>query len=103
MRQLTPEQVQAELKSGTVLLDVRQPEELQLAAIASAQHIPMSEIASRVGDLNPAAPIAVLCHHGGRSLQVARFLEQKGFADVINIAGGIDAWSQTIDPAVPRY
>lgn len=103
MRQLSPADLQAELVLGVTLLDVRQPEELELARVASARHIPMAEIPARISELNPQKAIAVLCHHGGRSLQVARFLEQNGFADVINVAGGIDAWSQTVDTSVPRY
>jgi rhodanese-related sulfurtransferase len=103
MRELSPAEIQDELRRGTRLLDVRQPEELALASVPGAVHIPMAEIPARIGELNPAEPIAVLCHHGGRSLQVARFLERNGFADVINVAGGIDAWSVTVDTAVPRY
>ena len=103
MRELSPQELQPELARGVTLLDVRQPEELELASIAGARHIPMAEIPARVQELNPVGSIAVLCHHGGRSLQVARFLERNGFSDVINVAGGIDAWSQTVDPAVPRY
>jgi rhodanese-related sulfurtransferase len=68
MRELNPTDLQAELSRGTVLLDVRQPEELALAAVRGAVHIPMAEIPARLGELNPAAPIAVLCHHGGCSL-----------------------------------
>lgn len=103
MRQLTPKDLQPKLAEGVTLLDVRQPEELELAKVAGARHIPMSEIPARLGDLNPKAPIAVLCHHGGRSEQVARFLERNGFTDVINVAGGIEAWSMTVDPSIPRY
>lgn len=103
MRNLSPVDVQPELSKGAVLLDVRQDEELGLARIAGALHIPMAEVPGRLTELNPQAPIAVLCHHGGRSLQVARFLERNGFGDVINIAGGIDEWSQTVDASVPRY
>ena len=103
MRHITPADLQAQLSQGLTLLDVRQPEELELASVAGARHIPMSEIPARLGDLNPAAPIAVLCHHGGRSAQVAAFLERNGFADVINVAGGIDAWSVSVDPSIPRY
>lgn len=103
MRQLTPADLQAPLASGLALLDVRQSEELELACVQGALHIPMAEIPARFKELNPAAPIAVLCHHGGRSAQVAMFLERNGFTDVINVAGGIDAWSQTVDPSIPRY
>lgn len=103
MRILTPQQVAAELARGTItLLDVRQPEELELARVAQATHLPMGEVPARIGELNAQGAIAVLCHHGARSLRVAEYLEQNGFGDVVNVAGGIDAWSE-MDPAVPRY
>lgn len=103
MREMNPADVAPKLADGIVLLDVRQPEELELASVKGARHIPMSEVPARLADLNPQAAIAVLCHHGGRSAQVARFLERNGFTDVINVAGGIDAWSLTVDPSIPRY
>lgn len=87
----------------TILLDVRSADELELARIEAAVHIPLNELPLRIGELNPQAPIAVLCHHGMRSEMAARFLEKNGFADVANVAGGIDAWSQQIDSGVPRY
>lgn len=103
MRNLSPSETLAELaKSGAVLLDVRQPEELELARLPQARHIPMGEIPARLGELDTQSTIAVLCHHGGRSMQVARFLERNGFTDVINVNGGIEAWAD-MDAAVPRY
>ncbi len=94
-----------------VVLDVREPHELQWASIAhtSAHHgfqwiaIPMGQLPARLSELDPDQPIACLCHHGARSMQVARFLVSNGFAEVSNIAGGIDAWSLQVDPAVARY
>ena len=67
--------------------------------------LPMSEITERVAELEPYrnSEIIVHCHHGGRSLRVTNWLRQQGFAMVTNMAGGIDQWSQSIDPAVPRY
>jgi len=63
----------------------------------------MNEIPARLAELDPQRPIACLCHHGARSQRVAQFLLQNGFENVVNIAGGIDAWSLQRDPAVPRY
>jgi len=63
----------------------------------------MQQIAARLGELNPNATTVVICHHGMRSRQVARYLEKSGFTDVINLYGGIDAWSREIDPAIARY
>lgn len=104
MRTLDPAEFQALIRTaGVVVLDVRMPEEVEIAALADAVNIPLSDLAQRLDDLNPQAPIAVLCHHGVRSEMAARFLERNGFGDVSHLAGGIDAWSATIDPGVPRY
>lgn len=94
-----------------VLLDVREPQELQWASVdkdALGQNcqlvtIPMGVLPVRLAELDPDQPIACLCHHGARSMQVARFLVSNGFAEVTNIAGGIDAWSVQLDPTVARY
>jgi rhodanese-related sulfurtransferase len=63
----------------------------------------MHELQDRIGELNPGASIGVLCHHGVRSEMAARFLERSGFADVSHLGGGIEAWSEQIDPSIPRY
>jgi rhodanese-related sulfurtransferase len=90
-----------------LVLDVREPHELQIASVSANGFelltIPMGVIPPRMTELDPQRPIACLCHHGGRSMQVANFLAQQGFAHVANIAGGINAWSAEIDPTVPRY
>lgn len=93
--------------AAAVLVDVREPWEVQTASVAPAGFrlvaIPMNEIPARLAELDPAQRIACLCHHGARSQRVAMFLAQQGFDAVANVAGGIDAWSVTHDPAVPRY
>ena len=90
-----------------VLLDVREPWELQTASVAPAGFtllaIQMNEIPARLSELDENQRIACLCHHGARSQRVAAFLHQNGFAQLANVAGGIDAWSAQHDPAVPRY
>jgi rhodanese-related sulfurtransferase len=90
-----------------VVLDVREPHELEIASVHAAGFkllaIPMGVIPPRLNELDPDQPIACLCHHGGRSMQVATFLESRGFSNVANIAGGIHAWSAEIDPSIPRY
>lgn len=86
-----------------VLLDVREPHELELASIEGAVHIPMREIPERYVELNAHDEIAVLCHHGGRSARVASFLVTHGFLRVFNVAGGIDEYAARIDPTIPRY
>jgi rhodanese-related sulfurtransferase len=90
-----------------LVLDVREPWEVQTASVAPADFdlvaIPMNEIPARLAELPADRPIACLCHHGARSQRVAMFLAHQGFTDVANIAGGIEAWSRERDPAVPRY
>ena len=90
-----------------LVLDVREPWELQTASVKAdgfeVLAIPMNEIPARIAQLDPEQPVACLCHHGARSQRVAAFLSQNGFAEVANVAGGIDAWSALHDPAVPRY
>jgi rhodanese-related sulfurtransferase len=90
-----------------VVLDVREPHELQIASIRADGFelltIPMGVIPPRLAELNPEQPIACLCHHGARSMQVAYFLEGRGFNHVANIAGGINAWSAELDPTIARY
>ena len=90
-----------------LLLDVREPWEFALAAIRiegwPSLHIPMNAIPGRLAELDPAQPVVCICHHGVRSAQVVAFLERAGFETVYNLAGGIDAWSEQVDAAVPRY
>jgi len=90
-----------------VVLDVREPHELQLARVKADGFtliaIPMGLIPARLSELKPEQPIACLCHHGGRSMQVASFLQSRNFEHVANIAGGIHVWAAEIDPTIPRY
>jgi rhodanese-related sulfurtransferase len=86
-----------------LLLDVREPDEIATASIPWATVIPMGEIPDRIGELPADKPIAVLCHAGGRSARVTAYLNQNGLTNAVNVAGGIDAWSTSIDPTVPRY
>jgi rhodanese-related sulfurtransferase len=112
---ITPPDLAAWLASTgvpkAVLLDVREPWELNTASVNAAEPspgfelvtIPMGQIPQRLTDLSADVPVACLCHHGARSLRVASFLVQQGFTHVANIEGGIDAWSALVDPKVPRY
>ncbi|HET6654845.1 MAG TPA: rhodanese-like domain-containing protein [Gammaproteobacteria bacterium] len=90
-------------EADITLLDVREPWEHQLASIPVATLIPMGEVSNRLEELEPTRTTVVMCHHGNRSAMVGRFLEQHGFRDVVNLDGGIDGWSETVDPDVPRY
>jgi rhodanese-related sulfurtransferase len=94
-----------------VVLDVREPWELQTASVRAEGftllHIPMRDVPAQLAELQQTLgtdqPIACLCHHGMRSLQVASYLVQNGFTQVVNLEGGINAWSQQVDPSVPAY
>lgn len=87
-----------------VVLDCREPEEVAVARISGTTHIPMGDIPARCGELDPDLETVVYCHHGVRSMKVAVWLlEQAGFARVLSLRGGIDAWSREVDPTVPRY
>lgn len=92
-------------KADFFLLDCREPSEYATAKLDSAVLMPMGQIPARLAELEPVRDqrIIVHCHHGGRSLQVAQWLQQQGFPKVQNMAGGIDAWSLEIDRSVARY
>ena len=88
-----------------VLLDVREVGEYETARIEGSRLLPMSELATRLHELEPVRDqhIVVQCHHGGRSMHVTNMLRQAGFTRVQNLGGGIDQWSLKIDSSVPRY
>ena len=94
-------------RPGVLLLDVREPWECALAPLAvdgaATLCMPMADVPARLGELAAGRTLVCVCHHGVRSLQVAHFLERAGFSAVHNLAGGVDAWSREVDPAVPRY
>ena len=89
----------------SLLLDCREPDEHSTANIIQARLIPMGTIPSRLQELEPWRDkrIVVHCHHGMRSLRVAQWLREQGFSQTQSMQGGIDAWSTSIDPTVPRY
>ncbi len=87
------------------LIDCREPDEFAICKIDGAELIPLSTFAEtfreKLSDL--AQPIVIYCHHGMRSLRAAEFLASSGYSNVRSLRGGIDGWSEQIDPAVPRY
>jgi rhodanese-related sulfurtransferase len=106
VEELVPRDLAARLKSAPgelFLLDVREPDEREAAAILPSAHIPMRDVPARIAELPKDKEIVVYCHTGMRSMMIAGFLESRGFDRVTNLAGGIDAWSVTVDPSVPRY
>jgi rhodanese-related sulfurtransferase len=86
-----------------LLLDVREPWEYEKARIDGSQLVPMREVPGRLDEIDPQREVVAICHHGGRSAQVAVFLEKNGYNKVHNLVGGLDAWARTVDPAVPIY
>ena len=106
-RQITPREVAQRIANehAVYLVDVRQPWEHQLAAIPGSVLAPLNELSSRAADLHPPdqALVVVYCHHGIRSLQGAAMLERLGWKNVVSLGGGIEAWSNEVDPAIPRY
>lgn len=109
MQQLSPSQVETWASAQTqrpVLLDVREAWELQQASTKPTAldlvHMPMHTVPARLPELDRNRPVACLCHHGGRSMQVAAFLEHHGY-NVVNVSGGIHAWASQVDPTIPTY
>ncbi|HJO23228.1 MAG: molybdopterin-synthase adenylyltransferase MoeB [Myxococcota bacterium] len=107
MQEVSAADVQAARERGDefLLLDVREPSEWETARIEGAQLLPLGQLEARISELDDwrARRVVVHCHHGGRSANACGVLEAAGFRDVANLAGGIEAWSLTVDPAVPRY
>jgi rhodanese-related sulfurtransferase len=103
--QIQPVELKALLDSGrpVLLVDVRQPEEHAFCALPDSVLIPLCELMGRVEEVQPeGALVVVYCHHGVRSLSGAAILQRAGI-EAASLAGGIDRWSQTVDPTVPRY
>lgn len=89
--------------SDVVLLDVREGHEIAVASVDGSLRIPMGLVPERLNEIDPAKTIVVMCHGGMRSLRVAVYLSERGFERVVNLDGGIDAWSRNVDPRIPRY
>ena len=107
MQNISPAELKQRLDSDAplpLLLDVREPWEIERASLPDSRCIPMRELAVRLQELDPDRETVVLCHHGIRSRSVCLFLEQHmQFSKVLNLDGGIDAWARQIDPTVPTY
>jgi rhodanese-related sulfurtransferase len=106
--EIAPAEVKRRLDAGEKLhlIDVREPHEHALARIDGSELIPMRQVPGELQALEARAddgPLIVFCHHGVRSLNVVNWLRQQGVEACQSMAGGIDAWSLTVDPAVPRY
>lgn len=102
---VNPEWLRDRLESGepVYLLDVREQWERDIALIRGSFSIPLGKLPERIGELPKDRPIVVICRIGGRSAQAARWLRQQGFDNTTNLAGGIKAWANRIEPAMARY
>jgi rhodanese-related sulfurtransferase len=102
--EITPTEFIARRDGGAALtlLDVREEWELGVASVPGIVHIPMGQVAERIGELDRNREVVVLCRSGRRSLEVAKFLQQNGFK-AVNLAGGILAWSRDVDATIPTY
>ena len=105
VREITVGELKARRDRGEkpLVLDVREDWELQLASIPDVVHVPMSQVPGRLAEFSREAETIVMCHAGGRSMRVAQFLTNQGFTNVANLAGGIAAWSESVDATVPQY
>jgi rhodanese-related sulfurtransferase len=106
MLNMTPAQLQARLAepgNDPLLLDVREAWEFDICALPGSKLVPMRRIPESLDSLDPEQEIVVICHHGIRSRQVAFYLEQQGYSNIINLAGGLDAWARELDPQMATY
>ncbi|CAC9526176.1 hypothetical protein [uncultured Gammaproteobacteria bacterium] len=104
MQDLNPKQLQRYLKDNSpLLLDVREQWEWDKCHFDEARLLPMGQIMANIDSLDKSEEIVLICHHGIRSMQVARYFESIGFANLVNLKGGIDAWAKTIDSSMALY
>ena len=86
-----------------IILDVREKWEYDICHIENSVHIPMGQITEKKDELSQNDMIIVVCHHGVRSRMVAKYLDANGFTNIINLSGGVDAWSNEVDPSMTKY
>ena len=106
VKEITPAEFIAKRAAGhsMTLVDVRDAWEIEIAPVPTPTlHIPMAQVADQLAQLDSKDDVVVICRSGGRSMAVARFLEQAGFGTVSNVSGGILAWSRDIDPSIRQY
>ena len=103
--EITPVEVKAKLDRGDnfVLIDVREPHEYQICSIPTAKLIPLGDVPKRLSEIDPHAEIVVHCKGGVRSAKAQGILKEAGYQNVLNMTGGILAWSDKVDPSVPKY
>lgn len=107
MKEITPSELTAMLNQPmavpVLLLDVREVWEWELAHLPGSVHIPMNLIPIRHNELPDETLIVAICHHGVRSLQVANYLKNVGFDQVVSLQSGLDGWAVQVDPSIRRY
>ena len=104
MLDLTPKELKVYLESNKpLLLDVREQWEWDKCHFDKARLLPMGQIMANIDSLDKSQELVIICHHGIRSMQVARYFESIGFDKIINLKGGIDAWAKTIDDTMVLY
>jgi len=86
------------------IVDVREPNEVAVARIPNSIHIPLAQVLNRMSEIDPAREAVVHCKMGGRSARAIEALKRSGFTGkLLNLTGGITAWSNDVDPSVPKY
>ncbi len=103
--EITVRELDALRRSGAAhtILDVRNSPEIAICAFADSTNIPMHDVPDNLERLPGAGTLVVICHSGMRSYQVTAWLRQNGFANAVNLRGGIDSWAREIDPAMAVY
>ena len=103
---ISPTQLKARLDRGDKfrLIDVRETDEWAVARLPQAELVPLSQFQQRATtELSPEEPLVLYCHHGMRSGRAQGYLKAQGYANVLNLTGGIDAWATQVDPTMKRY
>ena len=107
LEQMTPRQLAEKMASGDdgeiQIVDVREPWELDICVLPGVVAIPMQQIPQRLGEISTILRVVCVCHHGGRSQEVANYLLQQGLENVANLNGGMDTWARTVDPEMAVY
>ncbi|HHI77112.1 MAG TPA: sulfurtransferase [Gammaproteobacteria bacterium] len=104
MRDLRPRELAEWLQTHhPLLLDVREPWEFEICHLPGSELVPMQQVPAWAETADPEQEIVVICHHGIRSRQVALYLEHLGFSNIVNLAGGVDAWARELDPRMATY
>lgn len=106
MQEITATELKERLDRGddVQIIDVREPNEYALARIEGSKHIPLGQVVGRMSEINPERETVVHCKMGGRSARAIEALRRAGFTGkLVNLKGGITAWSNEVDPSVPKY